>query len=1028
MSAYKKARLPDLWEHQRKAIKIIRKYISNFQSGLTNGSCLIHMPTGSGKTGVMASVARCLPEVKHSLILAPRVVLRKQLYEDVKVRFFYKLNFVPDVKKECIIKLDKSFPKLDTDIFDSIIIISTYQKLNWIAKNDFHQFEMLSKLNPVIMVDEAHYEPAPEWSKTIRQIHVPKIIFTATPYRNDLKVFDLDMKYAYSYTFHQARKDLFLREVEFIPMKQKDNPNDFVDDVIEFYESHFDHDVSDPPRVIIRCDQKGSILHIGESLIQRGKSCIALHEKFTSDSEFPWAKKYVPDPKHEEATYWIHQFKLLEGIDDPRFQMLALYEPLNTARSFVQQVGRIIRNPGREPGTKAYVLDHSNNRQKKLWQGFLDYDEELSKQGIENLKLAVGEGIVEHFMKSQISTAYIDGQFRRPFDLDNIDPWDELRLPLAVNLFNKSDEFDINELCGLIEKDFVIHDRNYRYFRENNTIVFIYITYENSRFLHSTCFIEPRLGITIFHEMDKYLAFYDSTGYRPVQSSTTKIRNSVAPDLLQKLFTKKEKSRLTSISLRNSELGITAIQTRSFTAASVERTAPGFHDYAQICTNVRGYSTESHGQMISLVRRYVGFQRGRVSESTSDRCTLDEYLEWLESLQVSIDRRRKCLETFNRYATVTKEPHDPEPMSILLDLLDVEEVYLTLGSGKVPQDRPLHIKELCRKVRKCTPGERKRYSLDPNQRVFYLTANGINLLIKINYNKESQRYYLESKKLQSMYYSKNPQFKKDLVTYLNHSQSFMIIPKSENAIYSAGRFFNPLMRVGKSFNPDDFIIANVMRVSPVLKNISSEKGKQCLIDGKGWENNCLFQIIDDLGTECELQKDFGKPDIVVCDDMCTEVADFILADSSKKKVIFIHAKASKDFKPYSASVLQEVCGQATKNIGYLAMFNEARPSNLNKWGGKWSAKGTKGFVKKRIRKGVGSGDKIWEKVRSIIRDPLADREAWLFLGNILSKQRFLRELGKVPPTAEAIQAVYLLQSTLTNVASIGVKLRVFCSP
>ena len=190
----------------------------------------------------------------------------------------------------------------------------------------------------------------------------------------------------------------------------------------------------------------------------------------------------------------------------------------------------------------------------------------------------------------------------------------------------------------------------------------------------------------------------------------------------------------------------------------------------------------------------------------------------------------------------------------------------------------------------------------------------------------------------------------------------------------------------------------------------------------------LFQIIDNLGVGCELQDDFGEPDIVVCDDMCTEIADFILADSSKRKVIFIHAKASQVFRPYSASALQEVCGQAIKNIGYLAMFNESLPSNLKRWGGKWSAKGTQGSVKKRIRKGVNSGERIWEKVRSIIRDPLADREIWLFLGNILSKRALLRELGKIPPTAEAIQAVYLLQSTLTNVASIGVKLRIFCSP
>jgi len=64
----------------------------------------------------------------------------------------------------------------------------------------------------------------------------------------------------------------------------------------------------------------------------------------------------------------------------------------------------------------------------------------------------------------------------------------------------------------------------------------------------------------------------------------------------------------------------------------------------------------------------------------------------------------------------------------------------------------------------------------------------------------------------------------------------------------------------------------------------------------------------------------------------------------------------------------------------------------------------------------------------VITDPFSDLEVWLLLGRLLSKKALLREVSKSNPSPEAQQAVYLLQSTMTVVASIGGRLRVLCSP
>ena len=109
------------------------------------------------------------------------------------------------------------------------------------------------------------------------------------------------------------------------------------------------------------------------------------------------------------------------------------------------------------------------------------------------------------------------------------------------------------------------------------------------------------------------------------------------------------------------------------------------------------------------------------------------------------------------------------------------------------------------------------------------------------------------------------------------------------------------------------------------------------------------------------------------------------------------------------------------------MFNEEMPPNLGMWDEPWRSRGTIVTNRKRIGQDI-DGAEMWSRIRTITRHPLAEREVWLFLGQILSKQRFEENLAGNSPAPEAIQAALLLHATMTNVASIGAKLRVFCYP
>jgi superfamily II DNA or RNA helicase len=81
---------PLLWPHQKDAIRTIHGYLSD--DGRRDAASLITMPTGTGKSGVIAWAAAQLPELKgHRLVITPWIALTRQLKEDIEQRFWTRL-------------------------------------------------------------------------------------------------------------------------------------------------------------------------------------------------------------------------------------------------------------------------------------------------------------------------------------------------------------------------------------------------------------------------------------------------------------------------------------------------------------------------------------------------------------------------------------------------------------------------------------------------------------------------------------------------------------------------------------------------------------------------------------------------------------------------------------------------------------------------------------------------------------------------------------------------------------------------
>ncbi len=1002
-----------LWPHQNAAIKMLIRYINDFHNANTNQSALVQMPTGSGKSGIIAYLSRCLPDIGFTIVLTPRLSLRDQLSRDISGRFFNHIGYPVDNLKKEVKTINEGTSKDLKSISDNIIIVMTIQMMVSIEKNNNDTFNLISSKAELLVVDEGHYEPAKEWSKTIRKIKAPNIIFTATPFRNDFKVFDIDRNYRYILSLAKAQSDNYLRKVEFVnrsPSCTK-TPEDFISDLLDFYDSKFSY-CNDKPKVIIRCDDSASIRHLARELQKRGRSVIGIHETFNNDS---WERKDVPNVEDEPALFWIHQFKLLEGIDDSRFQVLAIYERINNARSLVQQIGRIIRNPQKRNDQLGYVLEHWNGHHAKLWEGFLKYDALVNELGMEAYEIASGQGILQKIISFQPKIFYVEGRFRSQFDFDGINPPDDIQLPLKTNLLKKLGDFEIDAFINsrleeYADKDYVYHAYNTI---SDNVRLVLYVAPNSSEILVNHVFIEAQLNVFLVCEFDEYVCVYDSRKANYIGDKDNGVGFSIDVQKLKKLFAQKVSTKLTTVSLYNSNLGASSIRSRSITAVSIEDTIPLFDDYAQICTTAEGYVLDRASEFLQnkTTRRYVGFSTGKVAQRTT--VSLPQYIEWLEQLKNVLEEKNKPTNALARYALEDNIPNNTEPISILLDVNEIEEHYALCSNTSVN----LHIEDACS---------------DVNDGKFKLIANNVEIEANIKYF--NGKYILSCKELEEMYFNKTEGYPPSIIKYLNNYQTFRLLPEDSLSVYIRGQFYNPAFKVGKSFNSKSYSLKHCFIPDSIIGTCRSEKGSKAFYDvhDDTWDPDSLFGIISNLGKATAVSDHFGDPDIIICDDVGTEIADFIYCDTKIPKVVFIHAKAASDTSVHkcSTSKLHDVCGQATKNLGYLAMFNDHPPSKLNSWQKTWEAKvnGGDGKVNNRIVKAPKkmSPNSIWKQVRECINNPQVEKEVWLFLGNIMSQEHFEKELSKNKPMPNVIQAAYLLHATMSDAASVGAKLKVFC--
>ncbi len=1023
------------WHHQYEAYEFATRYLSlSKQWGDQLRAALVRMPAGSGKTGIMGLIANyCLAD-SSVLIVVPSEFLTSQVCDDLNIKYWTAVGKKPPKgPKKAVSFVPSILGEILDGPFDPTVLVCTTQTLSMIcpeSQSAFDQrwsglYESLRNRISAVLVDEGHREPARTWAKAVRSFGHPVLLFSATPYRNDLRMFRIGRgkDYRFSVRFNEAVESGVIRTVVFRGPKRsfilgdrktrvvKRDPAAFVRELLSYYYGPLQRekppDVSDP-KVIIRCETVSSIRAVHDALIadetkrhgadKAQQRAIAVHEDFDG-AETANRLSHVPRTEQvsDRAVFWIHQFKLTEGIDNPDFCVAAFYEPFANSRALVQQIGRIMRNPTGRRDAQGIVFSDPSDGLEAEWSGYLEF--EKSPQDI------IGaEDIVHAVREAQPKWYYASGRYRSGADFDTDQLWDDVRVPASARVYLRPEGFGPTGMKQLAvtlsehmeEQDMVeVRVLEKSHPGDRHSVVVLHWEIVQSDRLEERGFFDIRLVASILYMNSPRIFYQGRLSLRGLEPRPD--LELVEIDRLESLIPPDE-GTLKQLSLVNCDLGDTAVRRRALGGRALEASAASLNDHLHFVSSVVCRDGDQP--------RYVGLRQSTVTDRGLQFLSLDEFRTWAETLSVRLDKSgAKRHRTLRRYARPVRTPRDARARHLLLDLADFREEFRPRNSSA---DDETFSEEFLGTA--CDVAEDGSFTCEIAGR----KASG-----SIAYSKG--RFRITSESLNSLFEPRRDERRKPS-TFVS-SPTVMRVVTDKRLIYSDGRFYSTARLHGADRVHDLDLIVTV----PGLERIDhSEKGEKGKFGRNTWQPGSLFHHIDNndqLFRQCGLM-----PDILVCDDLASEIADFIAVDLSQKKIALLHAKVFEDRGSLSAKAMHEVVAQAKKNLGFLDPAERINTSRGNRWDDKW--RWTKGSSRglpriRRKKPGCANGSAILERIQKLLHSTSVQKEVWLVLGNSFSERDIrgvvLRE-GEIPYHWSHL--LYLIHSCHASVTAIGARLRI----
>lgn len=1005
----------NLWRHQRSALTFVIKHLRS-----SDDPCLIRMPTGTGKTGVIACLSLISADGR-TLVLTPWSNLRDQLIDALKQDFWKSIGAkVPAAG--LVVGMTPSTAETVCKNTAIKVVVCTFSTLTELRRTKRTLYDQFASFIDNVIVDECHYEPAVEWGKAVKGLQKPTVLLTATPYRNDLKLFRIrDVKAAvYQFTHEEAESKGIVRSLRSRPLNVQPSTKFPIEDLTHQFisiweaENKGDHLISQSPRAIICCANAADIRQVVAILHTAGLDAIGIHETFESTTT-PGLKKDVP-ATNISASIWVHQNKLTEGLDDHRFCCLAFFCPINNDRKLIQQIGRILRtNQNDRKNAAALMLAPPAYKLDERWNAYRDFERDVDLLSPERYRR-----FVEHMLEEQPPIEYFNGRFRRRFQTSILSSDPQVLIAPSVLVREVQQGFTMHEYIEdctdtlNLTDAIILGEPNQPCQQSSDFALWVYVSIGNSRLLRDTSLYELRLEAHCAVLAGGYLLVSDTTGTYPENLLDTSTA-SLSAAQLSRLFD--ATYRLTNVSVTSAVPFDTVLRASEHRAHDLASIPASLTDRIQICRSARGASTGN--------RRYLGLHRGRVREELSEQVrqhySATVFKDWAKAITTSLAATGGDHPVLQRYMQTVIPPVAPVPVSVSIDLSDTETLVTTsLGEA-------LHISSSSVSVSAKGPTTTPAYECLFTFLVKNDPSRQVHVKLTLEYQQSKQRFWFKSSgttgvSVQDSTYSLGAN--RNFSEYLNHNQELVLVGLQGGELVYQGRNFYAIDYKRAEQTLLQHFSTTTFAPCGTEKGTEAEVANAKRCKATSFIPGSLFKVI--------AEKDLGlgfSPDLIICDDLGSECADFVLANFTNKNIALVHAKAGKG-TGISASAFHDVVAQAMKNLAYLTRNAEKPDGVSSSWkvSSLWNNTGIPRLYK--LPAGYPTATTLWKKLRDEIIDAANAQLHVVLVTTGCCDLPTLRDAVRDPTkrTAETAQLLHLLDGLVGYARQLGVRVTVIDVP
>ena len=920
----------------------------------------------------------------------------------------------------------------------------------------------------LVIVDEGHYEPAISWSRAIRDADLPTILFSATPYRNDYKSFRVRGRFVFNQPIKEAINDKIIRTPHFKPLPgvrsdlgieqigrfgitsagegTDDTERQIVlndrdrADAVAFVRSLNEDQLTlripagiTNPKIIIHANARAK-LELLQDEIERTTSdrALIIHHGVVKNDDvrlrYDSVKKAQSNNKNVAVRYWLHQTKLLEGVDDPSFIAVAIYDVFGNARQLVQQIGRALRSSDKRRKKAQFATIWAApdllDRIKTSWSYYLEFEDYCADNT--NHVVTNEAALPDRLLRDMPKLQYVEGQFRPRFMLHGPLTAEDIRLPASGAIFDfVGTRFDKTAMRKEITEAILNKDR----FQPveitglpDNSVAVAYYGWQTSPLLTRQFFPEWTLGVCILTKSGNLVLAHDTEGI--VFDSAKLGLNRVDQDVLARGLpgsSNKVPVRLSRMSTASLDVSERAIRSQATRTRSFEDTFTDLLDPGMVPTSAYGF--------ISGRGRYLGLMRARIRDAFPEPLHMQKYLNWAaDTLAEFSNAGRSRNPVFERYARVAPplSTDEAKPANVLFDLSDSFNDFL-FDSDDTKMRRAMtdaDHSDLCADV--------------DDEGKFQVQIDGRDFNCEIEFAKSTHRYRVTSVDLDRHFVAESTGGRQSATTFtqlLNRNQSFRVIPSKGGVVYANGTFYMPQ---GFSPRPDGTIsqLQDVVAV-PVLANITTEKGEALYpVDRAAWEKQSLFGLMKLMAEHSsskfpsewgELGKAVKRFDLIVCDDDGEEVGDFLAIDTLIRLACIIHAKASKETHSQSITALEVVGRQALASLAFCSTTSLPPKIKDKRWESDVRAnKITLTGLKRVFKNSRGlNTDAILAEITEALTNRSWNREIWILAARLLDKAAFEKSIQGGMKNKNW-QLLMYLDSLTTACARGNARLRIYC--